>query len=109
MTQNKMNDSKERGKGKEVEDKTPTGAAAYSLQTPLLKTLEDMLHNKIKQKKEQVHKTKNIAENDKLSIEIDTLHWVLSQCLSIRRLLKGQESELRYDTTNITKDLMMRE
>jgi hypothetical protein len=38
-----------------------------------------MLHNKIKQKKEQVHKTKNIAENDKLSIEIDTLHWVLSQ------------------------------
>ena len=65
-----------------------------------------MLSNE--QKKEQVHKTKNIAENDKLSIEIDTLHWVLSQCLSIRRLLKGQESELRYDTTNITKDLMMR-
>ncbi len=58
----------------------------------LLKTLEDMLHNKIKQNKEQVHKTKNIAENDKLSIEIDTLHWVLSQCLSIKRLLKGQES-----------------
>jgi hypothetical protein len=75
----------------------------------LLKALEDMLHNKIKQKKEQVHKTKNIAENDKLSIEIDTLHWVLSQCLSIRRLLKGQQSELSYDTTTITKALMMRE
>ena len=71
----------------------------------LLKALEDMLHNKIKQKKEEVHKTKNIAENDRLSIEIDTLHWVLSQCLSIRRLLRGQESELRYDTTiTITKD-----
>ncbi len=70
-------------------------AAAISL----LKALEDMLHNKIKQKKEEVHKTKNIAENDKLSIEIDTLHWVLSQCISIRRLLRGQESELRYDTT----------
>jgi hypothetical protein len=68
-----------------------------------------MLHNKIKQKKEQVHKTKNIAENDKLSIEIDTLHWVLSQSLSIRRLLKGQESELSHDTTiTITKGLMMR-
>ena len=80
-------------------------AAAISL----LKTLEDMLHNKIEQKKEQVHKTKNIAENDKLSIEIDTLHWVLSQCLSIIRLLKGQQSELSYDTT-ITKGLtMMRE
>ena len=67
-----------------------------------------MLHNKIKQKKEQVHETKNIAENDKLSIEMDALHWVLSQCLSIKRLLKGQESELHYDTTTITKGLMMR-
>jgi hypothetical protein len=69
-------------------------AAAISL----LKTLEDMLHNKIEQKKEQVHKTKNIAENDKLSIEIDTLHWVLAQSISIKRLMKGQESELSYDT-----------
>ena len=67
-----------------------------------------MLHNKIKQKKEKVHKTRNISENDKLSIEMDTLHWVLSQCLSIRRLLKGEESELGYDTTSITKELMMR-
>src|SRR5919107_702207 len=71
--------------------------------TSLLKIIEDMLHNKIKHKKEQVHKTKNIAENDKLSIEMDTLHWVLSQCLSIRRLLKGQESEMRYDNTTITR------
>jgi hypothetical protein len=76
-----------------------------SQQTQLLKTLEDTLHNKIKQKKKQIYETKNIAENDKLSIEIDTLHWVLSQCLSIRRLLKGQESELSYGTT-ITKGLM---
>ena len=52
-----------------------------------------MLHKRIMQKKEQVHKTKNIAENDKLSIEIDTLHWVLSKCFSIRRLLKGQASD----------------
>jgi hypothetical protein len=66
-----------------------------------------MLHNKIKQKKEQVHKTKNIAENDKLSIEIDTLHWVLSQSISIRRFLRGQESGLHSDTTTITKGLMM--
>jgi hypothetical protein len=73
--------------------------AASPLPPPLLKALEDMLHNKIKQKKEEVTKTKNIAENDKLSIEIDTLHWVLSQCLSIRRLVKGQQSELSYDTT----------
>jgi hypothetical protein len=56
----------------------------------LLKTLEDMMHNRIKQKQEEMYKTQNIAENDKLSIEIDTLHWVIAQSLSVRRLLKGQ-------------------
>ena len=103
MAANNNNDSSK------VEEDNKTSIAASSLSLPLLKSLEDMLHNKIKQKKEQVHKTKNISENDKLSIEIDTLHWVLSQCLSIRRLLKGQESELRYDTTTITKGLTTRE
>jgi hypothetical protein len=62
----------------------------------LLKTLEDMLHNKIKQKKEGVHKTKNIAENDKISTEIETLHWVLAKSLSIRRRLEGHEGERYY-------------
>ena len=52
-----------------------------------------------------MHTTKNISENDKLSIEIDTLHWVFSQSLSIKRVLKGQESELSYDTTTITRKL----
>ena len=45
-----MNDSKERGKveaEEEGEDKTPTGEAASSPQIPLLKIIEDMLHNKI--------------------------------------------------------------
>jgi hypothetical protein len=54
---------------------------------------------KSNRRKEQVHKTKNIAQNDKLAIEMDTLHWVIAQSLSIRRLLKGEESELSYDTT----------
>jgi hypothetical protein len=49
-----------------------------------------MMHNRIKQKQEEMYKTQNIAENDKLSIEIDTLHWVIAQSLSVRRLLKGQ-------------------
>jgi hypothetical protein len=45
-----------------------------------------MLRNKIKKKQEQVHKTQNVSENDKLSIEIETLHWVIAQqSLSIRR------------------------
>jgi hypothetical protein len=93
-----------------IDDNNKSAAAAReekqaATAMSLLKALEHILHNKIKQKKEEIHKTKNIAENDKLSIEIDTLHWILSQSISIRRLLKGQESELRYDTT-ISKGLM---
>jgi hypothetical protein len=52
-----------------------------------------MLRNRIKKKQEVVHKTKNIAENDRVCIDIDTLHWVIAQNLSVRRLLTGQESE----------------
>jgi hypothetical protein len=64
---------------------------------PLLKTLEGMLHNRIMKKREEVHKTKNIAENDRICREIDTLHWVIAQSLSVRRLFAGQgESKLRY-------------
>ena len=99
MAANNNNDSSK------VEEDNKTSIAASSLSSPLLKSLEAMLHNKIKHKKEQVHKTKNIAENDKLSIETDTLHWVFSQSLSIKRVLKGQESELSYDTTTITRKL----
>ena len=61
---------------------------------PLLKTLEDNLHNRIMKKQEEVHKTQNIAENDRLSIEVNTLHWVIAQSLSVRKLLTGQHSKL---------------
>ena len=58
-----------------------------------------MLHNRILKKEDQVHKTKNVAENDRLCIEINTLHWVIAQqSLSVRRLLTGQHSKLSYDT-----------
>jgi hypothetical protein len=45
-------------------------------------------------KQEEVHKTQNIAENDRLSIEVNTLHWVIAQSLSVRKLLTGQHSKL---------------
>jgi hypothetical protein len=65
-----------------------------------------MLRNKIQKKEEAVHKTRNISENDKLSIEIETLHWVIAQSLSIRRLLTGQHSKLSYyDTTSTTTSI----
>ena len=79
-----MNDSKERGKG-EGEDKTFTGAALPSPQTPLLKALEDMLHNRIAKKKIETHKHHEIAETEKIWTEIETLQWVLSEIRSTRR------------------------
>jgi hypothetical protein len=83
---NKINESQtgtEAAKEKEGEKE----ATAISL----LKTLEDILRNRIKKKQEEVHKTKNIAENDRTYIEIETLHWVMSQSLSVRRRLAAHE------------------
>jgi hypothetical protein len=68
---------------------------AISPQPPLLKILEDMLHNKIKKKQEEIYRTQNIGKNDRISTEIETLHWVLAQSLSIRRRL-GVQGEQRY-------------
>jgi hypothetical protein len=68
----------------------------------LLKTLKDMMHNRIMNKQDEVHKTQNIVENDRLSIEVNTLHWVIAQqSLSIRRLLTGQKR--RVTTTLLLK------
>jgi hypothetical protein len=84
MTVNKMNDNNNEPSAAE-QDKTP---AESPLAPPQLKILEDMLHNRIIQKKEEIHKTtQNIADTDRIWIEIETLRWVLSQSLSISRRL----------------------
>jgi hypothetical protein len=83
MTVNKMNDNNNEPSAAE-EDKTPTESPL----PPLLKILEDMLHNRIIQKKEEIHKTtQNIADTDRIWTEIEALRWVLSQSLSISRRL----------------------
>ena len=75
-----MNDSKEEG-----EDKGKAPSA-------LLKSLEDMLHDRIAKKKIETRKHNNeIAE-------IETLQWVLSESRSIRRRLEGQEEQQRYNS-----------
>jgi hypothetical protein len=57
---------------------------------PLLKTLEDILHNRIIQKKEEMHNSQNRSVTDSLWTEIETLQWVLSQSLSVRRRLGNE-------------------
>ena len=37
-----------------------------SLTTPPLETLEDLLHNRITQKKKEMHKTQHIADTERL-------------------------------------------
>ena len=38
-------------------------------------------------KKQEIHRTQNIADNDKVSTEIEILEWVLAQSLSVRKRL----------------------
>ncbi|HZC50271.1 MAG TPA: hypothetical protein VE244_14560 [Nitrososphaeraceae archaeon] len=42
--------------------------------TPLLRLLEDILNNHIKQKKQEMHRTHNRADTDHIWTEIETLH-----------------------------------
>jgi hypothetical protein len=78
-----MNSNNESSNKKERASSSPTD--------PLLKIIEDMLHNKILQKKREIHKTtQSIADTERLWTQIETLQWILSQSLSIRRLLTGR-------------------
>jgi hypothetical protein len=50
-----------------------------------LKTLEEIVHNRIIQKKREMHPSHNKAYNDSLWTEIETLQWVLAQILTLLR------------------------
>jgi hypothetical protein len=50
-----------------------------------LRSLQEILHNRIIQKKEEIHKSNNRAYNDKLWREIETLQWALAQILVLLR------------------------
>ena len=62
--------------------------------TPLLRLLEDILYNRIKQKKREMHKATERAVTDKLWTEIETLQWVLGQSLNVR--IQMDSNEGRY-------------
>jgi hypothetical protein len=71
-------------------DESANEERAAAATAPPLKIIEDMLHNKILQKKKEVHKTtQSIAETERLWTQIETLQWVLSQSLSIRKQEQG--------------------
>ena len=63
---------------------------------PLLKTLEDMLYNRIAQKKGEMHNATERAVTDRIWTEIETLQWVLGQSLNVRRMMESNEGRYYY-------------
>jgi hypothetical protein len=50
-----------------------------------IKALQDILHNRIKHKKGEVHEFHSEVYTGSLSREIETLHWVLAKILTLKR------------------------
>jgi hypothetical protein len=63
-------------------NESPTSAPPS---TPPLSSLQEILHNRIIQKKAEIHESHNRVYNDNLWKEIETLQWVLAQILTLRR------------------------
>ena len=53
--------------------------------TSPLRSQQEILHNRIIQKKGEIHESHNRVYNDKLWTEIETLQWVLAQILTLLR------------------------
>jgi hypothetical protein len=53
---------------------------------PPLSSLQEILQNRIIQKKREMHPSHNKSYNDNLWTEIETLQWVLDQILTLLRL-----------------------
>jgi hypothetical protein len=50
-----------------------------------LRTLQEILHNRIIQKKGEMHPSHNKVYLESLRIEIETIQWVLAQILTLLR------------------------
>jgi hypothetical protein len=48
-------------------------------QSDPLRLLEDILYNRIKQKRQEMHRTHNRADTDHIWTEIETLQWILAE------------------------------
>jgi len=62
----------------------PTSPSPAQSTLPL-KTLEEILHNRIIQKKREMHPSHNKAYLESLRIEIETLQWILAEILTLLR------------------------
>jgi hypothetical protein len=63
---------------------------------PLI-SLQEILRNRISQNKGEIHQSHNIAYTNILWAEIETLHWVLAQILTLRRRMTIQQQTHKED------------
>jgi hypothetical protein len=63
----------------------PSSLPSPTQSTTPLRSLQEILHNRIIQKKGEIHKSHNRAYNDNLWTEIETLQWILDQILMLLR------------------------
>jgi hypothetical protein len=66
------------------ESSSPSPSPTQSTTLPL-RSLQEILHNRIIQKKGEMHKSHNRVYNDNPWTEIETLQWVLAQILMLLR------------------------
>jgi hypothetical protein len=64
----------------------PTSPPSPARSTLPLRSLQEILQNRIIQKKREMHPSHNKAYNDSLWTEVETLQWVLDQILTLLRL-----------------------
>jgi hypothetical protein len=69
---------------------TTTTTTTTTLEVSELKALQDILHNRIMQKKEEVHEYHSEAYTGSLSREIELLHWCLAQILTLKRIYNSK-------------------
>jgi hypothetical protein len=62
----------------------PSSPSAQSTTLPL-KSLQEILHNRIVQKTGEIHESHNRVYNERIWTEIETLQWVLAQILMLLR------------------------
>ena len=61
-----------------------SSSPTHSTTLPLI-LLQEILHNRIIQKKGEIHESHNRSYNERIWTEIETLQWVLAQILTLLR------------------------
>jgi len=70
-----------------------TTTASSKEEESSFKTLQDILHNRIIQKKGEMHESHNRKHTDNLWKEIETLHWVLAQILTLKKIYNSKSRD----------------